>query len=474
MRRTESVGETAYIRAEAARWLTRVTTSQSSRERRRFVSDSMRGVSRARLTTVKVPAVSSLLLFALLVSGHGSALPSLAVEPFRAETTVWADRENEIAVHFVYGLTATRAGTVLAFSEARIGSGHDDTPHHLALKRSTDCGATWSESILVERSDGSYWQSQGQPGRLECWANPAVLMDRSTGRVFVFYVLNEGEHDGKKMQRYTRNFYRYSDDDGVTWSPRVEITDLLNAKADGTPNRDAKGEWVRDANGFPCDHLGRAFHMPGPGHGLQLKDGRLLMQFWNRTAIATEAGAVPREQRAYGLRILYSDDGGAHWQTGPAFGEEVGPTESRLVELKDGSLYLNARVDGAGSTMRRRAIFLGTDRGLTWTFKGYDTEMPSYTNVDSGLLAVEHDGRQVLLLSHSRDPRRRMGLTVSVSLDAGKTWAVHKALNDDGANYSDLVQLSDGTIGVIYGNGASAHTGFPVTFVRFNFEYLGL
>lgn len=426
------------------------------------------------MTTVKAPAVVSLILSTLLACCLGRALPSHAAAPLRTETTVWADRENEIAVHFVYGLTATRAGTLLAFAEARIGSGHDETPHHLALKRSTDSGATWSETILVERADGSYWRTQGQSERRECWANPAAVTDRSTGRVFVFYVLNEGAHDGKNMQRHTRNFYRYSDDDGMTWSPRVDITDLLNAKADGTPNRDAGGEWIRDANGFPCDYLGRAFHMPGPGHGLQLKDGRLLMQFWNRTAIGTDAGQVPREQRAYGLRLLYSDDGGDHWKTGPAFGEEIGPTESRLVELHDGSLYLNARVDGAGNTMRRRAIFIGADRGLTWVFRGYDTEMPSYTNVDSGLLAVEHAGRQVLLLSHSRDPRRRVGLTVSASLDAGKTWAIHKAFNDEGANYSDLVQLPDGAIGVLYGNGASAHTGFPVKFIRFNLEYLGL
>lgn len=420
------------------------------------------------------PSRFRLPLLTFLVGANLAGVTSLHPKPLQEEITVWENRENGIAVHFVYGLVATQGGVILAFSEARIEPGYDDTPHHLALKRSTDLGATWSETILVERSDGSYWRSLGEPGRRECWANPAAVVERSTGRVFVFYALNEGEHDGKSMQRYTRNFYRYSDDDGLTWSPRVDITDLLNAKADGTPNRDVTGDWVRDADGFPCDHLGRAFHMPGPGHGLQLKHGRLLMPFWNRTAIATETGPVPREQRAYGLRILFSDDGGAHWQTGPAFGEGIGPTESRLVELDGGSLYLNARVDGAGNTMRRRAIFIGTDRGLTWTFRGFDTGMPPYTNVDSGLISVEHEDRQVFLLSHSRNPHRRTGLTVSVSLDGGTTWAMHKALNCEGANYSDLVQLSDGTIGVLYGNGASAHAGFPVKFIRFNLEQLGL
>lgn len=423
---------------------------------------------------MNAPSSSRIPHLALLVGVVVAALTSLRAKPLREETTVWKDRENEMAVHFVYGLTATPGGAILAFSEARIGSGEDETPHHLALKRSTDSGMTWSDTIIVERADGNYWRTQGQPDRRECWANPAALTDRSTGRVFIFYVLNEGAHNGKNMQRFTRNFYRYSDDEGKTWSPRVDITDLLNTKADGTPNRDARGGWIRDANGFPCDHLGRAFHMPGPGHGLQLKDGRLLMQFWNRTAIGTDAGPIARERRAYGLRMLYSDDGGAHWKAGPAFGEDIGPTESRLVELDDGSLYLNARVDGAGNTSRRRAIFIGTDRGLAWKFKGFDTEMPSYTNVDSGLLSLRHEGRQILLLSHSRDPRRRVGLTVSASPDGGKTWTRHKELNDDGANYSDLVQLQDGVVGLLYGNGASAHSGFPVKFMRFNFEYLGL
>jgi sialidase-1 len=422
---------------------------------------------------MKAPSISRFPLVVLLLCEFLAPFTHLPAMPLREETTVWRDREDEMAVHFVYGLVTTRSGAVLAFSEARIGSGDDETPHHLALKRSEDSGATWSDTLMVERSDGNYWRTQDQPDRRECWANPAALTDRGTGRVFVFYVLNEGVHNGKKMQRYTRNFYRYSDDEGKTWSSRVDITDRLNATADGRPNRDASGEWIRDVNGFPCDHLGRAFHMPGPGHGLQLKDGRLLMQFWNRTAIGSDAGPISREQRAYGLRMLYSDDGGAHWKTGSAFGEEIGPTESRLVELDDGSLYLNARVDGPGNTMRRRAIFIGTDRGQIWTFKGFDTEMPAYTNVDSGLIALRHDGRQVLLLSHARDLRRRMGLTVSASLDGGKTWVRHKVLNDDGANYSDLVQAHDGTIGLLYGNGASAHDGFPVRFLRFNLEYLG-
>lgn len=414
------------------------------------------------------------LALSLIASLTVAAGPTLRAKPVQQESTVWQDRENGIAVHFVYGLTAARDGAILAFAEARVGSGHDETPHDLVLKRSTDLGATWSDTITVERADGSYWRKHGQPDRRECWANPAALTERATGRVFVFYVLNEGAHNGKNMQRYTRNFYRFSDDGGKTWSERVDITDLFHTKADGTPNRDAAGEWMRDVNGFPCDHLGRAFHMPGPGHGLQLKSGRLLMQFWNRTAIGSEAGPIPREQRAYGLRILYSDDGGRTWKAGPAFGEDIGPTESRLVELDDGTIYLNARVDGPSNAARRRAIFIGADHGLTWTFRGFDEAMPPYAAVDSGLLRLRRGDQTLLLFSHPRHATRRMGLTLSASLDGGRTWTLHKPMHDGGSNYSDLVELSDGTIGLLYGNGPSAPAGFPVKFIRFNLEFLGL
>jgi hypothetical protein len=389
------------------------------------------------------------------------------------ETTIWKRGEDGIPSHFVYGLTLTLKNTILAFSEARMQS-RDDAPHHLVLKRSQDWGKSWSDTIVIERADGSYWRALGVADRLECWTNPAALTDRNTGRTFIFYALNEGIVKGAlNTQRYTRNFYRTSDDDGLTWSDRVEITDLLNTSEDGTPNRNADGSWVRDANGFPCDYLGRAFHMPGPGHGLQLKIGRLLVPFWNRTALGDlDGSAVPPEERRYGLRLLYSDDNGATWRTGPAMGHAASYTESRLVEFDDLSLYLNARTSDANP--RRRGVMIGSPGGLKWQDRGFDVTMPPYTPVDSGLVLVRHDGHEVLLLSRPRLPDRRMALTVSVSLDRGRTWALHKAVHDEGANYSDLVPLSDGTIGLLYGRGPSAHDGFDVCFIRFSLDRLGL
>jgi hypothetical protein len=148
--------------------------------------------------------------------------------PFINEQVVWGPGEDGIGPHFVYGLTLTKKGTVLAFCEGRITPG-DHTPHHLLLKRSVDSGRTWSDDTFIERSDGAFFKNVEEGGNTECWANPAAVVDQKTGRAFIFYVLNEGSKD----QKWSRVFYRYSDDDGKTWLPdashggRIEITSIF-------------------------------------------------------------------------------------------------------------------------------------------------------------------------------------------------------------------------------------------------------
>ncbi|MDB6027859.1 MAG: hypothetical protein JWM68_4082, partial [Verrucomicrobiales bacterium] len=334
-----------------------------------------------------------------------------------SESTIWEPKEKSIAAYFVYGLTRTTRNTLLAFSEARVGSVKDEAPHHLALKRSTDHGVTWSGNLYVEEANGAYWKQLGTTNRLECWSQPTPIVDRKTGRIFLFYALNEGGSEGKNTQCFTHAFYKFSDDDGLTWSERVNVTDLLNIRKDGSPNRDSKGKWVRDLNGFPCDWRGRAVHMPGPGHGLQLKSGRMLVQFWNRVGLVTPEGKqVPTKERNYGLSFLYSDNNGQTWKSGPFLGDELNATESRMVELDNGDIYLNTRT----TTERRgaRGVMIGNKGGLKWKVKGYDEAMPPYSPEDSGLTELRKDGKQVLLVSRCGNLNHRQQLVLSASLDA--------------------------------------------------------
>lgn len=424
------------------------------------------------MSLLKHAAAAALAAIALATVAAPTFLPARAAPAAESapalfeESRVWLGDEDGAKSHHVYGLTVTKRGVVLAFSESRLGS-KDEQPHDLTCKRSTDAGRTWSPSIFIERGDGSFWNANGDPGRKECWTNPAALADLQTGRTFFFYALNEGEQRGKNTQRMTRVFYRTSDDDGLTWSGRVEITPVFNVKADGSPNTDADGKAVRNADGFACDFLERAFHMPGPGHGLQLADGRLLLQAWHRRPIGGfnadgSYRSEPTDGRRYGISIIASDDHGATWKHVSFVGFGHYATESRLAPLPDGRLLLNARIDAPGRSGKspetsgtgRRWITVSADRGATWDAGRIDEAMPAYFHCDSGLLALTPAGdpkKSLLFFSHPADPKSRTRMTLSTSDDGGATWRWHKLVHPGACQYSDLVALPDGNVGLLYG-----------------------
>lgn len=409
------------------------------------------------------------------------------------ESRVWLNTEDGKVWHPVYGLTVSKGGTLLAFSEARIGK-LDEQPHDIVCKRSTDGGKTWSGNISIEKGDGSYWQAHGQPGKLECWTNTAPIADLKTGRVFFFYALNDGQYRGKNTQRMTRVFYKISDDEGKTWSQRVDITGVMNVKADGSPNVDATGKLILNEDGFPCDYKGRAFHMPGPGHGIQLKNGRLLLQVWNRLPIGKfkpdstfQLTRLP--ERKYDVSTIYSDDAGKTWKLGGYVVPGQLINESRLVELADGRVLHNARVDGPGEFRKdvfegqgwhvpassHRWVSISKDGGLTWQGGHLDKDMPAYYPTDSGLLRYtprNKGEKSCLLFSHPTNPTKRADMTISVSFDEGATWAKHRLVHAGGTGYSDLVRLPDGDVGLLYYKANGKPGEEQVTFARINYAWL--
>lgn len=401
----------------------------------------------------------------------------MGAEPFFEEVLVWDFKEGGYDTHHVYGFVVTKKGTVLAFSEGREKAKDDNGPKDQMLKRSTDGGRTWGKDIYIERKDGAYWNANGHPEVKENWTNCAPVVDKITGKIFYFYALNDFAE--QNVQRVTKVFYKVSADDGLNWSERVEITDILNAEKDGSLNKDANGNWILNSEGFPSDYLGRAMHMPGPGHGIQASDGRLILQLWNRTSVRNTI-----EKRLYGVTVIYSDDGGDTWKFGGFVDEgKAGMNESRLTELENGTFYVNARWAMGGMAYRIVSTSIGNTLEK-WTMPKSQMDLGKTATVDGGLIRLSHsaiDKKSRILHCKSNDStetpgpknshRYRNSMTVFMSYDEARTWPVQKLIDPGWANYSDLAVLEDKTILLLYAKGTDFDQQ-KVVCIRFNVEWL--
>jgi hypothetical protein len=375
-----------------------------------------------------------------------AALPSAALAgadrpaaPFFAETTLWDNTVDPLSSYFVYGLAVLPDDTIIVCTEGR----HevcDAGPHDLLIRRSVDGGRTWTPTQAVEQSvDG------------QSWANPTFVVDRTTGEVFLFHNLCVQLPENTSCSADSSTMYVVSSTDGgATWGERRDLTGLFDH--------------------FP---YGWAMHGPGPGHGIQLDSGRLLLTVSHRTVIT----GVPTADRHYGASTVYSDDHGRTWQTGGEVPMGSGlPTvgESRLMQRADGTVVMNSR-PGSGNDWPRD-IAVSADGGLTWSAAVMEFSPGLFNGVDTGFLRYtggphRRDTNRVLF-SHPDAPMR-WNMTVSVSYDEGSSFRYSRSISPIRAYYSDLARLSDGTIVLVYGcDGDLDGSPRRVAVARFNLEWL--
>ena len=140
-----------------------------------------------------------------------------------------------------------------------------------------------------------------------------------------------------------------------------------------------------------------------------------------------------------------------------------GTAEGQAVELTDGTIMMNCRGD-------RREVYVSKDAGASFTRAdgaermvggGCQGSILRYSTKDNG-------GKNILLFSNPCHPLWRVNLAVRVSYDEGTTWPVTRVIDPGSAQYSCLVVLPDGDIGVMYENAGKS----KLTFVRFSLEWL--
>ncbi|NNG35103.1 sialidase family protein [Nakamurella aerolata] len=344
--------------------------------------------------------------------------------------------DNGYASFRIPAVVTTTRGTVLAFAEGRHAGTADSGDIDVVLKRSSDGGCSWSELAVVSDGDG------------DTRGNPAPAVDPATGAVVLVTTFNGGNVTEKQILKgevaaedSRRVFVQTSANDGVNFTAPREITASTK-----------RADW--------------RWYASGPGHATVLTTGphrgRIVVPANHSIAPPAGSGDQGDEAKYYGGHSIYSDDRGKTWQIGYVDDNPDGfinVNETAATQLLDGRMYFNTR-EHNGSAPGNRADAYSTDGGQTLVAPFAPQATLVGPVVQGSVLQVKGGGksRSPLLYSGPADPGARAAMTIRVSRDAGVTFSDPYPISGLPAAYSDLVQLNNSTIGLLYETGARTST----------------
>jgi sialidase-1 len=368
------------------------------------------------MTLSPIPASCVLLLTGLLAAPAARTSPARAAEG-PEQIDVFVSGTQGYHTYRIPGIVLSTKGTLLAFCEGRKTGRGDHGDLDLMLRRSTDGGKTWRPMQLVYEEGGTAKITIG---------NPCPVVDRQTSTIWLPFCRDND-----------RVFVTHSDDDGRTWAKPVEITKDVKKPAWG-------------------------WYATGPGHGIQLRDGRLLVP----CDCGDSKGWGQWDKKGHSL-AFYSDDHGRTWKLGGV--TAAGVNECEVVQRADESLLLSMR---NYPPRGERAFAISTDGGLSWSKPAFQKQVYCPTcqsSIERYTLRPKADKNRILY-SGPGGPGRK-NLTVRLSYDEGKTWPVARVIYAGPSAYSDLVVLPDGTIGCLYERGRK-HAYEKITFARLTLPWL--
>lgn len=306
--------------------------------------------------------------------------------------------ENEaVGCYRIPSLVTAPNGDLLAAIDERVPNCADVKANkdiNIVLRRSVDNGKTW---LPIEKIiDYPFGKSA---------SDPSMIVDKITGDIFMFYNFMDVENE--------KDVYYFhvikSSDNGKTWSQPQDITQELS-----------KENWHND------------FKFITSGRGIQTASGQLLHCLVNLSK---------------GVFVFQSKNHGKTWSL---LQNTVGKIdESKVVELSNNELMVNARINRKGS----RGVFVSNDEGKTWQEQQNNQELidPScngsiikYTSMKDGF------DKNRLLFVNPKSSKKRENLTVRISYDDGKTWSKGKTIYTGSSAYSTLTILQNGEIGLFF------------------------
>jgi sialidase-1 len=349
---------------------------------------------------------------------------------------------NDVSLYRIPGMVVSQQGTVLAYCEARKNSSSDWGEIEIHLRRSVDGGKTWEPAKQIahfaERVEGNPRKAAGGEHE-QTVNNPVAIVDRDTGRIEFLYCVN-----------YAQCFSMRSSDDGLTWSKPQEMTATFE------PFR-ASYPWKVIAT--------------GPGHGIQLNSGRLVVPIW--LAYGKTGDHSPSASAT-----IYSDDHGQTWLAGeiavPNEGEYGNPNETMVSSLSDGSVMLITR---SVSKANRKLVTVSADGATKWSKPIFHDQLWEPICMASITPHPSQAGTLLFSNPHSlaRDKEdqeipagrgKRQNLSIKLSRDDGKTWPINRTLESGPSAYSDLAVLPDGTVLCLFEGDKT------IDCARFNIEWI--
>jgi len=334
----------------------------------------------------------------LMPSREGEGILPISLDDVTTLTLASAGQGTNL--YRIPSIAICNDGSLLAFAELRYNSWYDKSYTDIVCWKSTDNGQTWSSATNLTASvnDGNF-----------AFMDPTPVVDDKTGEVFLFCTrwlkLNT-------EAKNNRAFLVRSTDNGSSFSAPVDIS--TSSIFENTYSA-----------GF------------GPGHGICIKEGK------NKGRLVV----ITRQYNGSASKgfTIYSDDHGENWKRSVVM---TYAGEAQVAEPAENKLYANLR---RGTS---RYSCTSTNGGEAWSTATLESYLPQFEGgCEASVLGLCNDILFYCGPAGSEAPEghdNRYNLTLFRSSTAGGDWTKKVILSELASGYSDMVQLPDGRIIIIY------------------------